>query len=97
MTFYNRYESAYLGFGINAEPGQGQIAVLGVRECKTRHLGRGGANWGFVDDVAVKGIRYVLRDCAVVGVAGVGRDREVFGSEGRCWRNASGEDVLTEE
>lgn len=33
-----RDESVYLGVSINAEPGQGQVAVLGVRE-SSRHLG----------------------------------------------------------
>ena len=34
----NRESSAYLGISINAEPGQGQVAVLGVGE-SSRHLG----------------------------------------------------------
>ncbi|KAG9938559.1 hypothetical protein KCV05_g210, partial [Aureobasidium melanogenum] len=80
IVLCDRYESAYLGFDINAKPGQSQVAVLGVRERETRHLERGGVSWGFLDDVAVK--------------EEVRRVRGVFVSEGKCWRSASDEDVL---
>jgi hypothetical protein len=37
MTLGKRDVDVYLGFGINAKPGHGQVAVLRVRESR-RHL-----------------------------------------------------------